>query len=436
MPAPGTVAMGWSMAAQPGQRLEHRIGPAQLLLSELLALPAAGLEERMTVELDANAALELAPAPMCARCGRPAWGADCPFCSRSSLQRRRERVDLPDPVDRVAAPTTSRESLLADAAHGLRPAEQLVAAHLLAEVDDLGLLAEPVSVVAARLGVPVGALQRVIDVLRASGSPGICAPGLAERLRLQVSALAEVGVVPHEVFALVEHGLGHLVDGSAEDVATVCGLGPDEVCSALGWIRARVEADLFVRDDAAASGVVDIVVRWEEDRLVLDVAPGPWSGLRVAESYRAATGDPRVDEDIARARRFIDGISRRASTMLRVAQVVLARQSRRIVEGPRAHLPLLRRDVAEEIGVHESTVSRAVAGKHLLLPSGETVAFGALFGAARGVQHCLCDLVACETVPQSDVELMNALAERGHRIARRTVAKYRAVLGIPPQRLR
>jgi RNA polymerase sigma-54 factor len=177
-------------------------------------------------------------------------------------------------------------------------------------------------------------------------------------------------------------------------------------------------------------------VRREGDRLVIDVVPGAWSGLQVAESYRAAAGAPLVDEGIARASRFIDGLSRRTSTLLRVAQVVVARQSGRVVEGPRAHLPLLRRDVAAELGIHESTVSRSVAGKHLLLPCGDTVAFGALFGTARGVQQCLHDLVAAETVALSDAELASALAALGHRIARRTVAKYRADMGIPPQRLR
>ena len=96
-----------------------------------------------------------------------------------------------------------------------------------------------------------------------------------------------------------------------------------------------------------------------------------------------------------------------------------------------AHRPLLRRQVAAELRLHESTVSRAVAGKQVLLPSGETVPFGALFGAARGVQQCLLDLVSAETVPRCDAELAEALAERGHRISRRTVAKYRATLRIP-----
>jgi len=124
-------------------------------------------------------------------------------------------------------------------------------------------------------------------------------------------------------------------------------------------------------------------------------------------------------------------LDRRARTMLRVAGAAITRQSRRVVEGPAAHRPLLRRDLAAELDLHESTVSRVVAGKHLLLPSGETVPFGSLFGAARGAQECLRDLVAAETVASCDADLASALLERGYPVSRRTVAKYRAALGIP-----
>jgi RNA polymerase sigma-54 factor len=86
------------------------------------------------------------------------------------------------------------------------------------------------------------------------------------------------------------------------------------------------------------------------------------------------------------------------------------------------------------LGLHESTVSRTVSGKWLLLPTGEIVAFGALFGAATSAQQCLRELVAGGTAAKSDAELARELAARGHQLARRTVAKYRAALGIPRQR--
>ena len=426
-----------ALVMHPLERVELRVSAAQLLLSELLILPAVDLERRIDTELETNTALELPVASTCPSCGQPVWRDACLVCDRRALRRQRgtgERVDSRDPFTRIAAKTTPRDQLMADAAAALRPAERAVAAHLLADVDDLGLLPEPVAAVAARFGVGPDTVRRVIEALRGSGAPGLCAESLTERLRLQVWAAGGDNPLPPAVEVLLARGLGPLADGRVEDAVAACGIGSDQLHSALAWIRSHVEAEPFGPDDAAAPAPVDVVVRRDGGQLTVDIVPGPWSAVRVAESYLAAAADPALREDIARARRFVDALDRRTRTILRVVQVVIARQARRVVEGPRAHLPLLRRDVAAELDLHESTVSRVVAGKQILLPSGETLPFGALFGAARGVQQCLRDLVAGETVPRSDAELAGALAAEGHPISRRTVAKYRAVLGIPGQR--
>jgi RNA polymerase sigma-54 factor len=419
--------------------MELRVSAAHVLLSELLLLPALELDRRVHAELETNAALELPAAPSCPGCGHPVWSGACLRCERWSLRRRHrpdDRADRGDRVARVAATTAQRDVLLTDAAPALRPADRTVAAHLLADVDDLGLLVEPVAAVAARLGVTARTVRRVIEALRVSGAPGLCAETLAERLQLQVSAATGGHPPPPDVAALLLRGLGPLAHGGAGAAAAACGLRPDEIRSALAWIRAHVAAEPIEPEPAAPPAPVDMVVRRDGDRFVIDVVPGPWSAVQVAESYLAVAADPLVRPEVVRARRFIDVLDRRARTMLRVADVVITHQSRRVVEGPASHRPLRRRDVATELGLHESTVSRVVADKQLLLPSGETVPFGALFGAARGVQECLRDLVAAETVACSDAELAGALAERGHSVSRRTVAKYRAMLGIPCQRRR
>ncbi|MGH3870631.1 MAG: hypothetical protein ACRDSR_03785 [Pseudonocardiaceae bacterium] len=423
-----------TMAAQ--QRMEHRVGAAQLLLSELLVLPAADLERRVAAELDANPALELPAVPSCPCCGHPAWRGACLCWARQLSHERRESSDHPERLTRVAARIRSRDLLLTEAARALRPVERAVAVYLLADLDDLGLLGEPVPAVAARLGVGPELVHRVIETLRASGAPGLGAESLTERLRLQVAAATDDQPVPPEVEALLARGLGPLTDGDLKGSAVASGLPVEQVRCAVSWIRSHIEAEVFGVDEPVAPAPVDAVVRQDGDRLTADLVPGPWSALHIAESYLVVAADPLVHRDIVRARRFIDVLDRRTRTMLRVLQAVIKRQARRMIEGPRAHLPLLRCDVAAELGLHESTVSRAVTGKHLLLPSSEIVALSALFGPARGVQHCLRDLIDGETVARSDPELVCALAALGHHVARRTVAKYRAALGIPRHRVR
>lgn len=418
-----------TLVLEPRARIEHHVSAAQLLLSELLALPSAGLEQRVAQELDANPALELPTMPGCAHCGRPSWQGTCVACARMAPHGAWRYDQTAD----IAAANSPRALLLADAALAVCTADRPLAEHLLADVDDLGLLHEPVTAVAARLGVSPDRVHRVIEALRGSGAPGLCAPSLAERLRLQAAAEP---AVPREVDALLTKGLDALAGDCQDAAGAAAGLTADEVRSALTWIRSHLRAEPFGQVEQPASVTVDAVVTIDQGSPVVDVVPGPWSALRVADSYRAAAADPAVRADMARADRFLEMLDRRTHTVLRVLRVAVARQSRRVVEGPRAHRPLLRRDVAAELGLHESTVSRVVAGKHLLLPTGETVAFAMLFGAARGVQLCLGDLVAAETVARSDAELAAALGALGYQVARRTVAKYRSVLGIPAQHAR
>ncbi len=100
--------------------------------------------------------------------------------------------------------------------------------------------------------------------------------------------------------------------------------------------------------------------------------------------------------------------------------------------------PLTRRQMAEALGMHESTVSRAVAGKWAQLPTGESVPLDRFFQAADSPKEMLRDLIAAENPasPLSDSELMREMEAQGHVLARRTVAKYREALGIPSVDLR
>jgi hypothetical protein len=137
------------------------------------------------------------------------------------------------------------------------------------------------------------------------------------------------------------------------------------------------------------------------------------------------------------------GGGRRAQTLAAVAvgfsPLLLATNGRQrgfLRDGPAAHVPLTRAEVARELGMHESTVSRAVNGKHLQLPDGWLVPMAELFGTARSAQELLRAVVAAEARPLSDDQLADRLSAGGHTVARRTVAKYRARLGIPPAALR
>jgi RNA polymerase sigma-54 factor len=114
----------------------------------------------------------------------------------------------------------------------------------------------------------------------------------------------------------------------------------------------------------------------------------------------------------------------------------VGRQSAFVRDGVAALRPLTRADVARELGIHESTVGRAVSGRYVELPRGRIVPFSHFFRASRSAEETLARIVVEEARPRSDNELAELLAARGFSVARRTVAKYRSRLGILPYALR
>ena len=107
-----------------------------------------------------------------------------------------------------------------------------------------------------------------------------------------------------------------------------------------------------------------------------------------------------------------------------------------ILKGDSYIKPLTRASLAEELEVHESTISRAVASKSLQLPSGQIIPVSRFFDRSLHIRTALKKIIENETTPLSDTKVVKLLAEKGYNIARRTVAKYRSMEGILPAHLR
>ncbi|MGH2548147.1 MAG: RNA polymerase factor sigma-54, partial [Thermomicrobiales bacterium] len=108
-------------------------------------------------------------------------------------------------------------------------------------------------------------------------------------------------------------------------------------------------------------------------------------------------------------------------------------------QGVRELRTLTRADVANELGIHESTVSRAIAGKYVMLPNSKVVPLSTFFSASLSTKDAIREIIAREAAngnSLADREIVQSLLEQGYRVARRTVAKYRSELGILPSTLR
>ncbi|TLN09057.1 RNA polymerase sigma-54 factor, partial [bacterium] len=180
----------------------------------------------------------------------------------------------------------------------------------------------------------------------------------------------------------------------------------------------------------------------DRNALVVEIIM-PLSGmLRVSPMYKqalmqsdAGTRD-NMRNDLDRASLFVKCLQQRNHTMQRMMFRLVMLQREYILMGEKHLKPFTRARLSEELEVHESTISRAVSGKCVQLPNRRIIPLSSFFDRSLNVRTVLRDFIDQETRPLSDSELADLLAERGFNVARRTVAKYRAMEGILPAHLR
>jgi RNA polymerase sigma-54 factor len=155
------------------------------------------------------------------------------------------------------------------------------------------------------------------------------------------------------------------------------------------------------------------------------------SGNQMSEEERE-----HIQHYVSRAKMFIANINQRRQTMQKITSFLVDHQKDFLKQGVRHLKPLTRAMLAEQTGIHESTVSRATAAKYVMLPTGEVIPFSNFFTASLCVKDIIRDMIASEEQPLTDQEIAMRLRDFGYRVARRTVAKYRDQLDILPSSLR
>ena len=371
------------------------------------------------------------------------------------------------------------------AARGASLEEQLLDQWRLAEVDDRtraigelligyvdadGFLSADAETILAHRGAVPGleldeaSIERTIDVLQAWLEPrGVAARSLRESLLLQVDAAEELEDVPDprwdDVRVLLADHFDDLVQNRLPKVAQATGIPLERIQDAMTLLpRLDLSPGRRLVDDAPPPIVPDIIVEYDEetDSYVPSVNGETLPSLRVSEEYARMARDRGQDrrtrefvgENVTRAQWIMDAIRQRTHTLLRVANVVVAHQRDWFEKGPQALRPLPMTDVADQLGIHVATVSRAVADKWMQTPrgvvplrpffSGGTQAEDGRDMSWEAVRAKLQELVDAEdkSKPMSDEALAKALKQQGISIARRTVVKYRQQLGIPSARHR
>ena len=188
--------------------------------------------------------------------------------------------------------------------------------------------------------------------------------------------------------------------------------------------------------------IVDKLDDSDDSPLVVEVATPCASGLRINPLFKQALQQAPSEKseqwhnDLDQAILLVKCLQQRNQAIVMLMQKLAVWQRAFILHGE-AHLqPLTRARLAKELGVHESTISRAVSSKSVQLPNGHIVPLAKFFDRSLQVRTILKTIIEEERSPLSDNELSEHLAKRGYRVARRTVAKYRAMEGILPAHLR
>ncbi|OGB14935.1 MAG: RNA polymerase sigma-54 factor [Burkholderiales bacterium RIFCSPLOWO2_12_67_14] len=407
------------------------------------------------------------------------WGGDAPPRNNSSSGDDDETASAAD----LARVPVSLQDHLHDQARCLRLSDEDSAAlyFLIESLNDDGYLEERLSELAGawlRLSAPPGkpvdpqehleeleALEQrlgvALQLLQHMEPSGVGARDLGECLRLQILELRN-SPEARAALAICSQPLELMAKRDIKRLCNLCGLDDATVRAALALI-ARLEPKPGRRFVDVERNVVvpDVIVtragRGFKVQLNAEVMPR----LRVHDVYANAmrqnrggrdnggeAGHAAMQQRLQEARWFIKNIQQRFDTILRVSSAIVERQRNFFMHGELAMRPLVLREIADELGLHESTISRVTTAKYMATPFGTyelKYFFGSSLGTETGgnasstaVRALLKQFIASEEPgkPLSDNQLSDLLREQGIECARRTVAKYREALRIAPANLR
>jgi RNA polymerase sigma-54 factor len=306
-----------------------------------------------------------------------------------------------------------------------------------------------------RFTVALGLLQSLEPV-------GVGARDLAECLRIQIKAWLKdepEDAVAQAALAICAQPLEMLAKRDFKRLAVACGLQETMVKAAIPFI-ARLEPKPGRPFVQAEQNIIipDVLVintsKTTTPKFRIQLNPDVMPKLRVHDIYanalRGGKGDNHagLQQRLQEARWFIKNIQQRFDTILRVSTAIVERQKNFFTHGALAMRPLVLREIADELGMHESTISRVTTAKYMSTPQG-TFELKYFFGSGLGtdsgsaasstaVRALIKQFVAAEkpAKPLSDNQLSEMLKEQGIDCARRTVAKYREALKIAPANLR
>lgn len=432
---------------------------------EFLQLPLADLELRLDRELTENPLLE-EEFP-----GEPIPEAEKDQPEKEDESTLAERIaeadswqeNLPIPGDsgeekndfwsNVAAPGPDLIEMLEREIAGCSAPEVIknIARMILLSLDDSGFVATPLADIAMSCDATLEETESALELLQSFDPPGIAARNLPECLVIQLRRFGNMTPVLEKLFAF---GLEKVAQLPLTALSRKLGETPEALKTAMETLRRLNPAP--AGDFARASEVITPELEFyrdkdgayrvrmlRENRRRIVISPA-YANMLASPAELSAADRRYIEEKLARAKEVLQALESRRSTLLRLGEEIVRVQEDFFLYGVRGLHPFTMKQAGDALQLHETTISRAISGKYALTPRGVlplkyffSGGFADADGDAvssRAVEERIRELISAEdpAKPLPDDAVAKVLQGEGINIARRTVAKYRDKLGIPP----
>lgn len=334
------------------------------------------------------------------------------------------------------------------------PAQRNAAELIIGSIDDLGFLPISLQDISATSQIPVADLEPMLELIQTFHPVGVGAHDLRECLLIQLRRLGKEDSLEYRI---VDGYLEDLGRKKFPEIARRLGVTVDEVQRAANFISTLdPRPGQIFAPDPNNYVLPDVTVEKVGDDYAVTLNGDQIPHLRISKTYKDLMSQGRnamevrdyIRDKIRSGKFLIKSIHQRQQTILNIATEIVKRQREFLEHGTASLKPMTMVQIAEVVGVHETTVSRAISGKYMATPQGVfemkyffTPGYETADGVAlsnTSVKEAIAELVRHEEArnPLSDKEIVEILSERGIPIARRTIAKYRAELNILPSNLR
>ena len=323
--------------------------------------------------------------------------------------------------------------------------------YIIENIDDNGYLSMSLEEICSVLDVDLDSCERVLDLIHTFEPSGVGARDLNECLIIQ---LASLGELTDEIEFIISNRLKDLADNKYALISKEVGISLTEVQEIADLIKTLEPKPGrgFDSDNSIKYIIPDIYVEETNGEYIVSANDGSTPSLHISSYYNSLTEEAKSDKELSNylnnrfnsAMWLMKSIEQRKKTIYNVASAIVQFQNDFFAKGERFLKPLTLKQIAETVGVHESTVSRAINGKYMQCPRGvfELKYFftGGILNedgsgvSSNSIKSMIKEFVDAEDdkKPLSDSKISEMLHEKGIDISRRTVAKYRDDIGILP----